>query len=81
VGKTTLAKLEMREALQEVPRWNVMYCSFELENSPRDVTNVVNEYFNRAKHDGKTRRLICLDGISNAKDWQKAIKNSRIRES
>ncbi len=74
VGKTTLAKLEIQRVLQMVPKWNVAYYSFELENSPRDVISVINEYLNRAKHDGKKRRFIYLDEISNVKDWHKAIK-------
>ncbi|MDH5659278.1 MAG: hypothetical protein OEY17_08050, partial [Nitrosopumilus sp.] len=41
------------QVLQIVPKWNVMYYSFELENSPRDVINVINEYFNRTRHDEK----------------------------
>ena len=73
-GKTTLAKLEIQRALQMVPKWNVMYYSFELENSPRDVINVINEYFSRAKHDEKKRHFIYLDEVSNIKNWQKAIK-------
>ena len=50
-----------------------MYYSFELENSPRDVINVIDEYFNRTKN-VKDRRFIYLDEISNVLDWQKAIK-------
>ena len=50
-----------------------MYYSFELENSPRDVINVIDEYFNRTKN-LKDRRFIYLDEISNVLDWQKAIK-------
>ena len=74
VGKTTLVKLEIQRVLQMVPKWNVMYYSFELENSPRDVINIINEYFNRVKHDPEQRHFIYLDEISNVKDWQKAIK-------
>lgn len=74
VGKTTLVKLEIEQVLQMVPKRNVMYYSFELENSPRDVINVINEYFNRIKHDPDKRHFIYLDEISNIKDWQKAIK-------
>jgi len=74
VGKTTLVKLEIRQVLKLVPKWNVMYYSFELENSPRDVVNVINEYFNRTKNTKIERRFIYLDEISNVPDWQKAIK-------
>ena len=75
VGKTTLVKLEIRDLLKVVPKWHVMYYSFELENSPRDVVNVINDYLTRAKFSKKyPRRFIYLDEISNVKDWQKAIK-------
>ena len=74
VGKTTLVKLEIEKVLKKVPKWNVMYYSFELENSPRDVINVINEYFNHAKHDENKQHFMYLDEISNIKDWQKAIK-------
>lgn len=77
VGKTTLVKLEIRQVLDMVPKWNVMYYSFELENSPRDVINVINEYFNRTKNTKVKRRFIYLDEISNVLDWQKAIKKLR----
>ena len=74
VGKTTLVKLEIKRVLEIVPKWNVMYYSFELESSPRDVVNVINEYFNRTKHDKNKRHFMYLDEISNIKDWQKGIK-------
>ncbi len=74
VGKTTLVKLEIEQVLKRVPKWNVMYYSFELESSPRDVVNVINEYFNRTKHDKDKQHFMYLDEISNIKDWQKAIK-------
>jgi len=74
VGKTTLVKLEIQRVLQTAPKRNVMYYSFELENSPQDVIDVINEYLNRAKGGEQSRRFIYLDEISNVKDWQKAIK-------
>ena len=74
VGKTTLIKFEIQRVLKIVPKWNVMYYSFELENSPRDVVNILNEYFNRTKHDVDKRHFIYLDEISNINGWQKAIK-------
>lgn len=74
VGKTTLVKLKIAQDLKTVPKWNVMYYSFELENSPRDVLNVLNEYFNRTMHNKHKRHFIYLDEISNIRDWQKAIK-------
>ena len=74
VGKTTLIKLEVEQALKIVPEWNVLYYSFELENSPHDIVNVINKYFEFAKHDENKRHFMYLDEISNIKNWQKGIK-------
>ena len=74
VGKTTLVKLEIEQALKTVPKWNVMYYSFELENSPRDVIDIINVYLKRVKHDKNKQHFMYLDEISNIAGWQKAIK-------
>ena len=77
IGKTTLLKLDIERVLKKVPKWNVMYYSFDLENSPRDVLNIINEYFNYAKHDKDKQHFMYLDEITGIKDWQKAIKKLR----
>ena len=77
VGKTTLIKLEIRKVLKKVSEWNVMYYSFELDNSPRNIVDVINEYLAQTKRDKSNRCFIYLDEISNVKNWQKAIKKLR----
>ena len=74
VGKTTLIKLRILQILKRIPQGNVMYYSFELENSPRDIITVINEYFNRPKQTKEKRRFIFLDEVSNIVNWQRAIK-------
>ena len=77
IGKTTLLKLDIERVLKKVPKWNVMYYSFDLDNSPRDVLNIINEYFSHAKHDKHKQHFMYLDEITSIKDWQKAIKKLR----
>lgn len=77
VGKTTLIKLEIRDLLRnKIPKWNIMYYSFEIENSARDVINILNEYLERTKNLRKksSRCFIFLDEISNVNNWQHGIK-------
>lgn len=76
VGKTTLIKLIIRDLLDnDVTKWNLMYYSFEIENSPKDVINVINEYLDRTKNQRKKSRcFIFLDEISNVNNWQHGIK-------
>lgn len=78
VGKTTLIKLEIRDLLQKykISKWNIMYYSFEIENSARDVINIINEYLERTKKLRKksSRCFIFLDEISNVNNWQQGIK-------
>lgn len=63
----------MQCLLRTAPSKNVFYYSFEVEDSPVDVVNVVREYLARSR-DSPGRRFILLDEISNVRDWQKAIK-------
>ena len=74
VGKTTLVKMEIGRLLEHVPPRNVMYYSFESEQSPLDVENVINEYFDKSGQSEKSRRYLFLDEISNIIDWQQAVK-------
>ncbi len=77
VGKTTLIKLEIRDLLKHrISKWNIMYYSFEIENSARDVINTINEYLERTKklRTKSSRCFIFLDEISNVNNWQHGIK-------
>lgn len=75
VGKTTLLKLEVKRLLAAaVPRWNVMYYSFDLGGDPADIVGVLDEYAARAGRAAEGRRFVFLDEISAVRDWQRAIK-------
>lgn len=73
MGKTTFLMREVQSLLRAAPPKNIFYYSFEVEDSPIDVVNVVREYLARSR-DSPGRRFILLDEISNVRDWQKAIK-------
>ena len=75
VGKTTLLKLEVKRLLAAaVPRWNIMYYSFDLGGTPADVVAVLDEYAARVGGTAAGRRFVFLDEISAVQDWQKAVK-------
>lgn len=77
VGKTTLIKLQISEFLQtNVPRWNILYYALDVENSPRDLIEIIRTYFTRTEkvRDKEKRCYIFLDEISSIKNWQKGIK-------
>jgi len=76
VGKTTLVKLMIRDFLgSNISKWNIMYYSFEVEDSPRDVVNIIDEYLSISKRFRKnSRSYIFLDEISYVNNWQKGIK-------
>lgn len=74
VGKTTLLKLEVKRLLASVPRWNVMYYSFDMGGTPADVVRVLNEYAALVGKTAEGRRFAFLDEISSVRDWQKGIK-------
>lgn len=77
VDKTTLIKLEIRDLLKrKISKWDIMYYSFEIENSARDVINTINEYLERTKklRTKSSRCFIFLDEISNVNNWQHGIK-------
>ena len=74
VGKTTLLKLEVKRLLTSVPRWNVMYYSFDMGGTPADIVRVINEYSDRVGKAAKGRRFVFLDEVSSVRDWQGGIK-------
>ncbi|MDN5847819.1 MAG: ATP-binding protein, partial [Candidatus Nitrosocosmicus sp.] len=78
VGKTTLIKLQISEFLHnEIPKWNILYYALDVENSPRDLVNIIKTYFTRTEsvRDKEKRCYIFLDEISSIKNWQKGIKS------
>ena len=73
VGKTTFLMREVQRLLQTMRPDAIFYYSFEVENSPMDIVNVIREYL--ARFGGASgRRFLLLDEISNVTNWQKAIK-------
>jgi uncharacterized protein len=77
VGKTTLIKLQISEFLHnEIPKWNILYYALDVENSPRDLIDIIKTYFTRTENvrDKEKRCYIFLDEISSIKNWQKGIK-------
>ncbi len=81
VGKTTMAKLMIRERLREGrDPWTLMYYSFDVERSPADVSGVVGAYLDRSAPFRKgSRAILFLDEISNIQGWQNAIKKLKDR--
>jgi len=76
VGKTTLIKLQIREFLQnKISPWNILFYTFDLENSPQDVVDTVRTYLDLSRNQRKDNRsFLFLDEISSVKNWQKGIK-------
>ena len=76
VGKTTLIKLQIKEFLEnDTNPWNIMYYSFDLNNNPKDVMEIINSYLTQSERwRDKKRIYLFLDEISSVKNWQKAIK-------
>ena len=73
MGKTTFLMREVQKLLQSVPPQNIFYYSFEVEDGPVSVVEIIREYLERFTGvDG--RRFLLLDEISNVKGWQRAIK-------
>lgn len=76
VGKTTLLKLEIRRLLDAVRADRIMYYSFDLGGTPRDVVRTVREYLD-SRGSSSERRFLFLDEISSIRDWQRGIKHLR----
>jgi hypothetical protein len=76
VGKTTLIKLQIRFFLQGYKNpWNIFYYAFDVDNSPKDLINIIKNYLDNTKRQrGNRRCYLFLDEVSSIKDWQKGIK-------
>ncbi len=77
VGKTTLLKLLLREALASGahPR-SVLYLSCDLLHDPGDIVAAVNAYLDssRGVPEGE-HRLILLDEVTSVRDWDRGVKS------
>lgn len=76
VGKTTLIKLQIKDFLsQGVSPWNIMYYAFDVDNTPKNLVEVIKNYLDNTKtRRGKRRCFLFLDEVSSIKDWQRGIK-------
>lgn len=74
VGKTTLLKLQIKDLLDSgVEPQNVMYYSFDLEQTPESLADVVKSYLNNTEKN--QRRHLFLDEITSVPSWQYGIKH------
>ncbi len=76
VGKTTLIKLQIRAFLLGYKDpWNIFYYAFDIDNTPKDLVNIIKNYLdNTRRQRGNRRTYLFLDEVSSIKDWQKGIK-------
>ena len=76
VGKTTLIKLKIKEFIEKgTAAWNILYYSFDLQEKPRDVVDVIQKYMKITSRSRENKRCyIFLDEITSIPNWQKGIK-------
>jgi len=76
IGKTTLVKLQIKKLLDSgVSPWNIMYYAFDIDNTPKNLVDIIKNYFDNTSRQRKNNRsYLFLDEISSIKDWQKGIK-------
>lgn len=78
VGKTTTIKLDIQQRLKTCPGNAVLYYAFDLENSPREMVDIIEQYLNWSRLPSE-RRYLYLDEVTNVRNWQKAIKYLKDR--
>lgn len=75
VGKTTLMKLQIRDFLRQGKHpWNILYCSLDLEETPKDMVAAVNGYLQISERRRRGRAYMFLDEASSIRNWQKGVK-------
>ncbi|MBI5036634.1 ATP-binding protein [Candidatus Micrarchaeota archaeon] len=75
VGKTTLAKLIIREELKNRKPANIFYFTCDLVTSPDALKDILESYLAWAQRQSEERKLIILDEVSRVKEWEFALKN------
>lgn len=75
VGKTTLAKLIIREELKNRKPVNIFYFTCDLVTSPDALNDIIGSYLVWAGRQSEDRKLIILDEVSRVKDWEFALKH------
>ena len=77
VGKTTLLKLLLRDALASgVHPRSILYLSCDLFHDPGEIVAAVKTYrdSSRGVPDGE-RRLVLLDEVTSVRDWDRGVKS------
>lgn len=74
VGKTTLAKLIIREELKRRKPSDIFYFTCDLVMKPEALKDILESYLGWSQRQGGERKLIILDEISRVKDWEIALK-------
>lgn len=75
VGKTTLAKMIIREELKKRKPTDIFYFTCDLVTSPNALKDILESYLDWAKRQSNDRKLIILDEISRVNEWEFALKH------
>ncbi len=75
VGKTTLAKLIIREELKKRTPSDIFYFTCDLITSPHALEDILESYLVWAERQSNNRKLIVLDEVSRVKEWEFALKH------
>jgi len=81
VGKTTLAKMIIRDELKARKPEDVFYYACDMVNSPIELAAIIDTYLDWSERLGAGRKLIILDEISRVKEWEIAYKGVIDRRS
>ena len=75
VGKTTLAKLIIRDELNRRNPADILYYSCDLLTDPQQMAGLLETFLRWSNERSRGRKLIILDEISKVKDWESAYKH------
>ncbi len=75
VGKTTLAKLIIREELKRRKPTDIFYFTCDLVTSANILKDILESYLTWAQRQSEERKLIVLDEVSRVKEWEFALKH------
>ncbi len=74
VGKTTFAKLLIREELQRRKPSDIFYYTCDLVFGPAELKDIIEQFLDWSSRQGNGRKLICLDEVTRVKNWENAYK-------
>ena len=74
VGKTTMAKMMIRELLKTRKPSNIFYYSCDLVRSPSELNGMMETFLQWSKRQDQGRKLICLDEVTRVDGWEGAYK-------